>query len=91
MTLEATIPQCPACGAPNAIRGHLKDGSPGTFSVEGVPLHANGMVPLVDRSTPGAPGMSATAHACAQCGLVWTHVDLDRLQVAVSKRGMPRR
>ena len=88
---ENTIPHCPACGTPNAIRGHLKDGSPGTFSVEGVPLFAIGMVPLIDRSTPGAPAMSATAHACAECGLVWTHADLDRLQVAVRKRDDRRR
>ena len=90
MPLEETIPPCPACGAPNAIRGHFNDGSPGTFSVAGVSLLANGMVPLIDRSTPGAAKMSATAHACPRCGLVWTHVDLDRLQVAVGKRKEPR-
>jgi hypothetical protein len=45
------------------------------------------MVPLVDRSTPGAPPLSATAHACLACGLVWTHVDTDRLRTVLRDAG----
>jgi hypothetical protein len=45
------------------------------------------MVPLVDRSSPGAPPLSATAHACLTCGLVWTHVDADRLRTVLREAG----
>ena len=88
MTTESS-PSCPACGATNAIRGRLNDGRPGTFTPEGLRFWTTtpGMVPLMDRSTPGAPPLSATAHACLGCGLVWTHVDPERLHTVMREAG----
>ena len=80
---------CPACGAAPAIHGRLNDGRPATFTPAGLRFWSLtvGMVPLVDRSTPGAPPLSATAHACLACGLVWTHVDADRLRTVLREAG----
>ena len=85
-------PQCPACGATDVARGQLTQGRPGTFTPEGLRFWtlAVGMVPLMDRSDPGAPTLTATAHACTICGLVWTHVDPERLRTVLRDAGTER-
>jgi hypothetical protein len=85
---EPSLP-CPACGATNATGGRLNDGRPATFTPAGLRFWTLTvvMVPLVDRSTPGAPPLSATAHACTACGLVWTHVDPERLRTVLRDAG----
>ena len=81
--------RCPACGAGNATRGRLTAGRPGTFTPDGLRFWTLtvGMLPLIDRSDPGAAPMSATAHACTACGLVWTHVDPERLRTVLLTAG----
>jgi hypothetical protein len=85
---EPTVP-CPACGAMQTTRGRLAAGRPGTFTPTGLRFWTLtiGMVPLLDRSAPGTPPLSATAHACLACGLVWTHVDPERLRTVLRDAG----
>ena len=80
---------CPDCGASDVVCGRLNDGRPGTFTPDGLRFWtlSVGMVPLLDRSDPGAPPLSATARACAACGLVWTHVDPERLRTVLREAG----
>lgn len=81
--------QCPACGASDVVRGRLGDGRPGTFTPDGLRFwtFTVGMLPLLDRSDPGAPPLSGTARACTECGLVWTHVDPERLRSVLRDAG----
>jgi hypothetical protein len=82
-------PRCPECGAPDVARGRLNHGRPGTFTPEGLRFWTLtvGMLPLHDRNDPGSPEMSGTAHACTACGLVWTHVDPERLRTVLRDAG----
>ena len=81
--------QCPECGASDVARGRLNDGRPGTFTPEGLRFWTLtvGMLPLHDRSDPGSPPLSAAAHACTACGLVWSHVDPERLRTVLRDAG----
>ena len=80
---------CPECGASDVARGQLGQGRPGTFTPEGLRFWTLtvGMLPLHDRSDPGSPTLSGTAHACTACGLVWTHVDPERLRTVLREAG----
>lgn len=82
-------PQCPGCGASDVARGRLNDGRPGTFSPEGLRFWTLtlGMLPLQDRSDPGSPTPTTIAHACTACGLVWSHVDPERLRTVLRDAG----
>ncbi|MFL5575685.1 MAG: hypothetical protein ACJ79S_06955 [Gemmatimonadaceae bacterium] len=81
--------QCPACGASDVTRGRLGEGRPGTFTPDGLRFWTLtvGMLPLLDRSDPGAAPMSGAGHACTACGLVWTHVDPERLRTVLREAG----
>lgn len=71
------------------MRGRLSQGRPGTFSPEGLRFWTLtvGMLPLHDRSDPGSPASTGTAHACTACGLVWTYVDPERLRAVLREAG----
>jgi hypothetical protein len=83
------ILQCPGCGATNVARGRINDGRPGTFTPEGLRFWTLtvGMMPLHDRSDPGSPDLSGSAHACTTCGLVWTHIEPERLRTVLRDAG----
>jgi hypothetical protein len=80
---------CPACGTSAIVRGRLTQGRPGTFSPEGLRFWTlnSGVLPLLDRSDPGAPPMTSTARACTSCGLVWTYVDPAVLRTVLDEAG----
>ena len=80
---------CPACGAPETVRGQLSEGRPGTFTPDDLRFWTLTltMLPLLDRYDVGAPPLGGTARACTACGLVWTHVDPARLRDVLAKAG----
>ena len=85
---EATL-QCPECGSTYVARGRLGHGRPGTFTPDGLrfwTLTAS-TLPLRDRIDPGSAALTGTAHACTACGLVWSHVDPERLRFVLRKAG----
>ena len=84
-----SVSSCPACGEKSTGRGRLTQGRPGTFSPDGLRFWTLTvtMLPLLDRDDPGAPPMTATARACTSCGLVWTHVDPERLRAVIEAAG----
>jgi hypothetical protein len=43
------------------------------------------MLPLLDRSS--AAPLKGTAHACLTCGLVWMHVEPERLRTVLRNAG----
>ena len=81
--------RCPECGASAVARGHLNWGHPGTFTPEGLRFWTLtvGVLPLVDPDDPHAARMSATAHACTACGLVWARLDPERLRTVLRDAG----
>src|SRR5688572_20126685 len=87
-TVEPSL-TCPACGAQQIVRGRLGDAHPGTFTPEGLRFWTltAGVVPLHDRSDPGSAPASAVVHACAGCGLVWSHLDPERLRMVLREAG----
>jgi uncharacterized Zn finger protein len=83
--------ECPQCGTSEVVRGLLSDGRPGSFTPAGLRFWSLtvGTLAVYDRSDPEAPPSNGIAHACTACGLVWTHVDPERLR-AVLRGAEPR-
>ena len=81
--------QCPECGATEVTCGQLNHGRPGTFTPDNLRFWTLTvvMLPLLDRSDPESLPMSGAARACTSCGLVWTHVDPERLRDVLRKAG----
>jgi hypothetical protein len=46
-----------------------------------------GMLPLLERGDPGSAAANGTVHACTACGLVWSHVDPERLRTVLRDAG----
>lgn len=81
--------QCPACHASDVVRGKLTAGRPGTFTPDNLRFWTLtvGTLPLIDRSNASEGPMTAVAHACTACGLVWTYVDQERLRTVIREAG----
>jgi predicted RNA-binding Zn-ribbon protein involved in translation (DUF1610 family) len=85
---EASL-RCPECGSTDVARGRLSHGRPGTFTLDGLRFWTltAATLPLHDRIDPGSTALTGTAHACTACGLVWSHVDPERLRFVLRNAG----
>jgi hypothetical protein len=86
--------KCPACGSSACVVGTLGGRPAVAFQPIGLRFWTMGPTLAPITRAPRLPGLSGIANgrglrACADCGLVWTHVDPARLRTVIESAGKP--
>ena len=92
--LDERDARCPACGGTACVTGTIAGRGAIAFQPVGLRFWTLGPTQTPVVKAPRLPGFNGVIgerayQACADCGLVWTHVDAERLRTVVERAGKP--